>query len=61
MTTLKRLSGSISKQTHSGKIGCLTDEADVSRTPNVNRGYDTYYNFEMHFFPSFYVRATKDV
>ena len=47
MTNLKRLSGTVSKQMHSGKSGCLKDEAYVSRTPNVNTG-DTYYNYEMH-------------
>ena len=60
MTTLKRLSGTISKQIHSGKSGRLTDEADVSHTPNVNTG-DTYYNYEMRTLTSFYVRATNDV
>ena len=36
MTTSKGLSVTISKQTHSVKSGCLTDEADVTRMPNVN-------------------------
>ena len=58
MTTLKGLSGTILKQIHSGKSGRrLTDEADVSQTPNVNTG-DTY-NYEMQTLTSFYVRATK--
>ena len=26
------------KQTHSGKSGCIADEADASRTPNGNKG-----------------------
>ena len=43
------------KQTHNGKSRCLTDEAGVSRTPNVNTG-DTYYYYEMHTLTSFYVR-----
>ena len=60
MTTPKRLSGTISKQTHSGKSGCLTDEADVSRMPIVNTG-DTYHNYEMHTLTSFYVQTTNDV
>ena len=47
MTNLKRLSGTVSKQMHSGKSGCLKDEADLSRTPNVNTG-DKYYDYEMH-------------
>ena len=59
MTTPKRLSGTISKLTHSGKSGCLTEEAGVSRTHNVNTG-DTY-NYEMHTLKSFYVRVTNDV
>ena len=50
----------ISKQTHSGKSGCLTDETGLSRTPNVNTE-DTYYNYDMHTLTSFYVRATNDV
>ena len=41
MITPKGLLVTISKQTHSGKSGCSTDEAGVSRTPNVNTG-DTY-------------------
>ena len=36
MTTSKGLSVTISKQTRSVKSGCLTDEADVTRMPNVN-------------------------
>ena len=31
----------------SGKSGCLTDEASVSRTPNLNTG-DTYHNYKIH-------------
>ena len=42
MITPKGLLVTISKQTHSGKSGCLTDEAGVSRTPNENTGA-TYY------------------
>ena len=60
MTTLKGLSGTNSKQKDSGKIGCLTDEAEASRAPDVNTG-DTFYNYEMHTFTTFYVRATNDV
>ena len=59
MTTLKGLSGTISKQIHSGKSGRLTDEADVSHTPNVNTG-DTY-NYEMQTLTSLHARATNDV
>ena len=60
MTLRRGYRGQFSKQTHSGKIGCLKDEAGVSRTPNVNTG-DTYYNYEMHTLTSLYVRATNDV
>lgn len=60
MTIQKGLSGTISLQIPWGKSGCLTDEADVSRTANVNTG-DTYYKYEMHTLTSFYVRATNDV
>ena len=62
MTTLKGISGTNSKQKDSGKIGCLTDEADASRMPDVSTG-DTlnFYNNEMHTFTTFYVRATNDV
>ena len=35
------LSGTISKQMDSGKIKCLTNETDVSRTPNVKTGDNT--------------------
>ena len=62
MTTSRRLSGTISKQMHSGKSECFTDETSVhvSCMPNVNIG-DTYYNYEMHSLTSFYVRATYNV
>ena len=46
MTTPKGLSVTILKQTHSGKSGCLTNEADVSLTPISTR--------------SVYGRATND-
>ena len=60
MTTPKGLSGKISKQMHSGKSGCLTDEAYVSRTPNIHTG-DSYHDYEMHMFTSSYVSATNDI
>ena len=60
MRTPRGLSGTISKHKDCGKIGCLTDEADVSSTPDVNTG-DTFYNYEIHTFTIFYVRATNDV
>ena len=60
MTTPKRLSGTISKQTNSGKSGRLTDEAGVSCTLSVNIGH-TYYNYEVHTLTFSYVRATNDV
>ena len=50
----------ISKQTHSGKSGCLTDETGLSRTPNVNTE-DTYHKYEMHTLTSFYVCAIVDL
>ena len=60
MTIPKGLSEKISKEDASGKIGCLTDEADVSRMPHINI-WDTYYNDEMHTLTSFYLHATNDV
>ena len=60
MTIQKGLSGTISLQIPWGKSRCLTDEADVSRTPNVNTA-DTYYDYKMRTFTFFYVRATNDL
>ena len=60
MTTPKGLSGTISNQTDSGKIRCLTEEADFSPTPIVN-AEDTYHNYEMQPFTSFYLCASFDV
>ena len=58
--TPKGLSGTISKQTHSGKSGCWTDEPDAICMPNVNTGVKCY-KYETHKLTSFYVRATNDV
>ena len=41
MTNPKGLSGTMSKQTHSGNSECLTDEEDVLRTPNKTQGIHT--------------------
>ena len=57
MTTPKGLSGTISRQTDSGKIRCLTYEVDVSRMLNVNTG-DTYLNYKMHTFTTMSVILT---
>ena len=43
MTTPKGVSGTISKETHSGKSRCWTNETDVSRMPNINITYKRWY------------------
>ena len=56
MTTPKGLSGTMSKQTHSGNSECLTDEADVLRTPNKTQGIHITRCIRLHL--SMYVLLT---
>ena len=53
MTTPKGLSVTILKQTQSGKSGCLTDEADVSLTPNTGDTYYYMYKYEIFLQPCY--------
>ena len=60
MTAPKGLPGIIAKRTHSGKSGCIADEADASRTPNALSVLNTLYTRCIRLHP-FYFRATNDV